>query len=269
MNTSLLNEKLLSSIAQSIDRLEKRKLDDTLNYEKRREFKCISFSSADSTYIYPFQRRTNIYRINFSKFICDNNFYNVNSYNNTLKVGTVQFLPPNITITIPVGNYSVNRLMDTISDLLQPHNIEIISKTLTEDNKIRLESDGTNFYFDYTSSCNELIGGYLSQLESQASFNTFFQSKFPVNMINPRSIRVLIPELPFSYNTVGSDIIIPIEGGFGYQIVEKNFPNKAISCDGVGFNQLTFILCDEKRRQLTLNNGTWSMEIYIESDDIY
>ena len=117
-------------------------------------------------------------------------FYNINSSNNKLVyqlfqiINNVETYFTAVTITIPVGNYSITTLMTTLKSLLTSSFTLSYNNT---SNKLTFTHSTYNFILSSTSTCLSILGFSGSSLKS-TSLN--LTSDSCVNMITIKNIQI-------------------------------------------------------------------------------
>jgi len=182
-------------------------------------------------------------------------FYSVNSKNNLLLIGIVQYI-------IPVGNYNINQFVSVLQNLLTQFTLSYNKIT----SKITfLYTD--NFNISPLSTCLDLIG--FSGVNSLSSVNFSLTSINCINLQSTQSICVATNFISNSISIINQHkptviCCIPINCNPNSMITYVNPSNYKINIFSSMFSLINIKLLDQDGILIDLNGCHWSMTLQLD-----
>jgi len=193
-------------------------------------------------------------------------WYNVNTYNNVLRVDFSN--DTNISYTFSTGNYNTRTLVSYLSTLMTDFTITYNKLT----NKMLFTHSSLNFTFNNTySTCFELLG--FKRTFSPTSNTLALTSNICCNLNGTRNVNI--------YCNYQSDNILhadKLDRTFLGSILVNTTPTGVITYENPNnlnkintlinnLNKINLELCDDKGRPLDLNGVDWSLGLLLEYYD--
>ncbi len=184
-------------------------------------------------------------------------FYNINVYNNILKI---QIGITVYTLTLTRGNYNANSLITEIKNQLAINLITDITITISSTTGLLTFTKGTGNFtlISNGSTIFKVLGFVVGNDYTSISQNLI--APYPLNLLG--TLRLRICSYEFATNNIDFSLItIPIEvGNFGL-IQYTNVTNLKASLNNITLDGFDIQILDDDNNFVNFNNISWTMTL--------
>jgi hypothetical protein len=186
-------------------------------------------------------------------------FYNINVYNNILKI---QIGATTYTLTLIRGNYNATSLITEIQNQLTNNGITDITLGVSSTTGLLTitKTTGSFSLISSGSTIYEILGFVVGT--NYTSVSQKIISPYPLNLLG--TLRLKICSYEFSTNNIDFNLItLPIEvGNFGL-IQYTNLTNIKATLNNVSLDGFDISIIDDNNNYVNFNNINWTMTLVL------